>query len=231
MYKSSNLQPVKRPREIIKMENNSKEYFFLCPECFTVYHADVGYSIFYDEYIDRSKEGLVMRPGYFCEKCGDYAFQVDERIINSVKRLLQIGVNTKSSCSGHPEKFSDCAFTYEDGLLGLDNDECTYGACISMSPPDTNEDIFNKVFEEMKCIYEYSSKAIFIEPNEQSRLHFIICPVTDVKDFRKAGLIRRTMMIDKANQNMDDITKEFVNKFIRDVKCKYRNSGEINGNN
>lgn len=231
MYKSSTIEPIKRPQEIIKMENTATEYFFLCPECLNVYHAEVGYSIFYDEYIDRSKEGLVMRSSYFCEKCGDYAFQIDERIIDSVRRLIQIGVNTRSSCSGHPEKFRDCAFSYEDGMLGLGNnhvdpDERTYGACISMSPPNENADIFAKVFKTMKEIYTDSPKAIFLEPGEISKLYFIICPVMDVKDFRKAGLPRRTMMIDKANQNMNEITKEFVDKFVRAVKRKHKKEEE-----
>lgn len=229
MYRS-NLQPIKRPQEIIKMENTATEYSFLCPHCLNVYHAEVGYSIFYDEYIDRSKEGLVMRPSYFCKKCGDYAFQVDERIIESVRRLLQAGIETISSCSGHPEKFRDCAFSYESGLLGLshDTDECTYGACISMIHPSdfrNQREIFHKVFQELAAKYDNSPTAIFLKLDDNSPLHFIICPVMDVKDFRKAGLTRRTMMIDKANQHMDEVTREFVSKYLKELK-RSKNKGD-----
>lgn len=215
MHKIKNLLPLKRPHEKIRMEVAATDKYYLCPDCLEVFHATLVTNVVYDHVVDRSMEGVVARSRYFCPACRDYAFEVDPLIISSVRRLLAYGVITISSCSGHWEKFRDVAFDHEDGLLGVDGvgDYCTYGACISMHPPEDekNKKRFKYNFDKLKEKYKDNEEvAIFLNPDNFSANHFIICPVSDVREFRKSGLDNREGMIIRANSNMDKVTRELV---------------------
>lgn len=215
MYKIKNLIPRKRPKELIRTETNTEEQVFLCPHCLRKYTVSVVNIINYEGIINRAEEGLVLRGRYFCKYCKDYAFQVDPMILPSVKRLISYGIQTISSCSGHPEKFSDTAFEYEDGILGVDGigEYNSYGACISMLPPRDEENAarFIRDFEYLKEFYSTSNgEAIFLTPDGHSKMYFIVCPVTDVKEFRRAGFEKRRSMILSANNRMDTATTLLV---------------------
>ena len=95
--------PLKRPPEYLDHEIKYEEVWFLCPHCKKIYKAKISSTIVYPEEIDRAKEGVVIKAQYFCAECGDYAFQVDKPIANSVKKLMEAGIRTYSSCSGHVE--------------------------------------------------------------------------------------------------------------------------------
>ena len=227
MYKLSkkHFTLIRRPKEIINMENRTHTFKFLCPQCLSVYSVDTGISIFYDKPIDRSKEGVVIRPKYLCPKCKDYAFEIDEKIVDTVRYLIDRGIVTFSSCSGHPEKFNQFSFEYEDNILGLPNDEITHGAIVSILPDDhmyedeTQQQIFeiafNTAFKKMQEKYNNTGRAIFLTPDDNSPLYFIIGPVSDIKDFRRAGYNRRDVMLDNANKHLFDAVKDFCKTILK----------------
>ena len=206
--------PLKRPPEYLDHEIKYEEVWFLCPHCKRIYKAKISSAIVYPEEIDRAKEGVVVKAQYFCAECGDYAFQVDRPIANSVKKLMEAGIRTYSSCSGHVEKFGPTSFSYEGGALGIGEDDITYGPCISMFP-DGDEFVitaFKNVFKNLKSTHK---EMILLDPEEEvSPLYFFIAPVMDPKDFRRCGDIRREKMLEEAQAKMDAFVTVFVAKYV-----------------
>lgn len=198
--------PLKRPPHCIMHEAVVEDKYYLCPLCLKTYHAQVAKVIGYDEMIDRSQEGVVTRTSYFCKDCGDYAFEVDIKIKDAVTLLLQHGIKTVSSCSGHVEKYDQFSFGYEGGALYASEDCITYGACISMEGADTeeNDELFKSIFHSIP-----HPDILLYDPDETSNLYFMIAPVYDAKEFRKCGDVRRGKMLADANKRM----LKFVNKF------------------
>lgn len=214
----SNISPKRLNPDIIDSESHTKRMFYLCPHCLNVYSARVNTSIFYDDPINRSLEGIVTRTKYFCKSCGDYAFDVDEKIIKTVKLLISNGFHTVSSCSGHSEKKDQFDFMYEGGMLYVTDNLQTYGACVSIRPFDENEEriknrAFKLAFDSIKTEKAYGQTIIVLEPDEQSKNYFFIAPVNDVKSFRRAGESRREAMIDQANKNLYNFVANFIDKF------------------
>lgn len=207
--------PLKRPPEYLDNEIKYEEVWFLCPHCKKIYKAKISSTIVYSEEIDRSKEGLVLTARYFCAECGDYAFQVDKPIANSVKKLMEAGIRTYSSCSGHVEKFGPTSFSYEQGALGIGEDGITYGPCISMLP-DTSDDYTAHVFREVfKTLKKTHKDMILLDPDEEvSPLYFFIAPVLDPKEFRRCGDIRRQKMLEEAQYRMSTFVTIFISKYI-----------------
>ena len=206
--------PLKRPPEYLDHEIKYEEVWFLCPHCKRIYKAKISSTIVYPEEIDRAKEGVVVKAQYFCAECGDYAFQVDRPIANSVKKLMEAGIRTYSSCSGHVEKFGPTSFSYEGGALGIGEDDITYGPCISMFP-DGDEFVitaFKNVFKNLKSTHK---EMILLDPEENvSPLYFFIAPVLDPKEFRRCGDIRRQKMLEEAQAKMGAFVTVFVANYI-----------------
>lgn len=206
--------PLKRPPEYLDHEIKYEEVWFLCPHCKRIYKAKISSTIVYPEEIDRAKEGVVVKAQYFCAECGDYAFQVDRPIANSVKKLMEAGIRTYSSCSGHVEKFGPTSFSYEGGALGIGEDDITYGPCISMFP-DGDEFVitaFKNVFKNLKSTHK---EMILLDPEEEvSPLYFFIAPVLDPKEFRRCGDIRRQKMLEEAQAKMGAFVTVFVANYI-----------------
>ena len=207
--------PLKRPPEYLDHEIKYEEVWFLCPHCKRIYKAKISSTIVYPEEIDRAKEGVVVKAQYFCAECGDYAFQVDRPIANSVKKLMEAGIRTYSSCSGHVEKFGPTSFSYEGGALGIGEDDITYGPCISMFP-DTSDDYtvhaFREVFKTLKSTHK---EMILLDPEENvSPLYFFIAPVLDPKEFRRCGDVRREKMLEEAQAKMGAFVTVFVANYI-----------------
>ena len=206
--------PLKRPPEYLDHEIKYEEVWFLCPHCKRIYKAKISSTIIYPEEIDRAKEGVVVKAQYFCAECGDYAFQVDKPIANSVKKLMEAGIRTYSSCSGHVEKFGPTSFSYEGGALGIGEDDITYGPCISMFP-DGDEFVitaFKNVFKNLKSTHK---EMILLDPEENvSPLYFFIAPVLDPKEFRRCGDVRREKMLEEAQAKMGAFVTVFVANYI-----------------
>lgn len=207
--------PLKRPPEYLDHEIKYEEVWFLCPHCKRIYKAKISSTIVYPEEIDRAKEGVVVKAQYFCAECGDYAFQVDRPIANSVKKLMEAGIRTYSSCSGHVEKFGPTSFSYEGGALGIGEDDITYGPCISMFP-DTSDDYTVHAFREVfKTLKKSHKEMILLDPEENvSPLYFFIAPVLDPKEFRRCGDVRREKMLEEAQAKMDAFVTVFVANYI-----------------
>lgn len=203
--------PLKRPPEYLDHEIKYEEVWFLCPHCKRIYKAKISSTIVYPEEIDRAKEGVVVKAQYFCAECGDYAFQVDRPIANSVKKLMEAGIRTYSSCSGHVEKFGPTSFSYEGGALGIGEDDITYGPCISMFP-DTSDDYTVHAFREVfKTLKKSHKEMILLDPEENvSPLYFFIAPVLDPKEFRRCGDVRRQKMLEEAQAKMGAFVTVFV---------------------
>lgn len=206
--------PLKRPPEYLDHEIKYEEVWFLCPHCKRIYKAKISSTIVYPEEIDRAKEGVVVKAQYFCAECGDYAFQVDRPIANSVKKLMEAGIRTYSSCSGHVKKFGPTSFSYEGGALGIGEDDITYGPCISMFP-DGDEFVitaFKNVFKNLKSTHK---EMILLDPEEEvSPLYFFIAPVLDPKEFRRCGDVRREKMLEEAQAKMGAFVTVFVANYI-----------------
>ena len=218
--------PLKRPPEYLDHETKYEEVWFLCPHCKRIYKAKISSTIVYPEEIDRAKEGVVVKAQYFCAECGDYAFQVDRPIANSVKKLIEAGIRTYSSCSGHVEKFGPTSFSYEQGALGIGEDSITYGPCISMFPDGDEFAItaFKKVFKNLKSTHK---EMILLDPEEEvSPLYFFIAPVVDPKDFRRCGDIRREKMMEEAQAKMDAFVTVFVAKYAIEKRKLMKHSKE-----
>lgn len=215
--------PLKRPHEYLDHEINYDEIWFLCPHCKRIYKVNVSSTITYPEEIDRSKEGLVLTARYFCAECGDYAFQIDPPIAESVKKLMEAGIHTHSSCSGHVEKYGPTSFSYEGGALGIDKDVIAYGPCISMSP-DISDDYTAHVFREVfKTLKKSHKEMILLDPDEDvSPLYFFIAPVLDPKEFRRCGDIRRAKMLEEAQCRMSTFVTIFISKYLTE-KRKFMN--------
>ena len=207
--------PLKRPPEYLDHEIKYEEVWFLCPHCKRIYKAKISSTIVYPEEIDRAKEGVVVKAQYFCAECGDYAFQVDRPIANSVKKLMEAGIRTYSSCSGHVEKFGPTSFSYEGGALGIGEDDITYGPCISMFP-DTSDDYTVHAFREVfKTLKKSHKEMILLDPEENvSPLYFFIAPVLDPKEFRRCGDVRREKMLEEAQAKMGAFVTVFVANYI-----------------
>ena len=207
--------PLKRPPEYLDHEIKYEEVWFLCPHCKRIYKAKISSTIVYPEEIDRAKEGVVVKAQYFCAECGDYAFQVDKPIANSVKKLMEAGIRTYSSCSGHVEKFGPTSFSYEGGALGIGEDDITYGPCISMFP-DTSDDYTVHAFREVfKTLKKSHKEMILLDPEENvSPLYFFIAPVLDPKEFRRCGDVRREKMLEEAQAKMGAFVTVFVANYI-----------------
>ena len=207
--------PLKRPPEYLDHEIKYEEVWFLCPHCKRIYKAKISSTIVYPEEIDRAKEGVVVKAQYFCAECGDYAFQVDRPIANSVKKLMKAGIRTYSSCSGHVEKFGLTSFSYEGGALGIGEDDITYGPCISMFP-DTSDDYTVHAFREVfKTLKKSHKEMILLDPEENvSPLYFFIAPVLDPKEFRRCGDVRRQKMLEEAQAKMGAFVTVFVANYI-----------------
>lgn len=206
--------PLKRPSEYLDHEIKYEKVWFLCPHCKRIYKVKISSTIVYPEEIDRAKEGVVVKAQYFCAECGDYAFQVDRPIANSVKKLMEAGIHTYSSCSGHVEKFGPTSFSYEGGALGIGEDDITYGPCISMFP-DGDEFVitaFKNVFKNLKSTHK---EMILLDPEEEvSPLYFFIAPVLDPKEFRRCGDVRREKMLEEAQAKMGTFVTIFVANYI-----------------
>lgn len=218
--------PLKRPPEYLDHETKYEEVWFLCPHCKRIYKAKISSTIVYPEEIDRAKEGVVVKAQYFCAECGDYAFQVDRPIANSVKKLMEAGIRTYSSCSGHVEKFGPTSFSYEQGALGIGEDSITYGPCISMFPDKDEFAItaFKNVFKKLKNTHK---EMILLDPEEQvSPLYFFIAPVMDPKDFRRCGDIRREKMMEDAQAKMDAFVTVFVANYVIEKRKLMKHSKE-----
>ena len=207
--------PLKRPPEYLDHEIKYEEVWFLCPHCKRIYKAKISSTIVYPEEIDRAKEGVVVKAQYFCAECGDYAFQVDRPIANSVKKLMEAGIHTYSSCSGHVEKYGPTSFSYEGGALGIGEDDITYGPCISMFP-DTSDDYTIHAFREVfKTLKKSHKEMILLDPEENvSPLYFFIAPVLDPKEFRRCGDVRREKMLEEAQAKMGAFVTVFVANYI-----------------
>ena len=207
--------PLKRPPEYLDHEVSYEEVWFLCPHCKRIYKVKISSTIIYHEEIDRAKEGVVLKPHYFCAECGDYAFQVDKPIAESVKKLMDAGIRTYSSCSGHVEKFGPTSFSYEQGALGIGEDSITYGPCISMFPDNSDDysvHAFRKVFTTLKKTHK---EMILLDPEEEiSPLYFFIAPVMDPKEFRRCGDIRREKMMVEAQTKMNAFVTVFVANYL-----------------
>ena len=206
--------PLKRPPDYLDHEIKYEEVWFLCPHCKRIYKAKISSTIVYPEEIDRAKEGVVVKAQYFCAECGDYAFQVDRPIANSVKKLMEAGIRTYSSCSGHVEKFGPTSFSYEGGALGIGEDDITYGPCISMFPNGDEFVItaFKNVFKNLKSTHK---EMILLDPEENvSPLYFFIAPVLDPKEFRRCGDVRREKMLEEAQAKMGAFVTVFVANYI-----------------
>ena len=218
--------PLKRPPEYLDHEIKYEEVWFLCPHCKRIYKAKISSTIVYPEEIDRAKEGVVVKAQYFCAECGDYAFQVDKPIANSVKKLMEAGIRTYSSCSGHVEKFGPTSFSYEGGALGIGEDDITYGPCISMFP-DGDEFVitaFKNVFKNLKSTHK---EMILLDPEEEvSPLYFFIAPVLDPKEFRRCGDIRRQKMLEEAQTKMSAFVTVFVANYIIEKRKLVKHSKE-----
>ena len=222
--------PLKRPPEYLDHETKYEEVWFLCPHCKRIYKAKISSTIVYPEEIDRAKEGVVVKAQYFCAECGDYAFQVDRPIANSVKKLMEAGIHTYSSCSGHVEKFGPTSFSYEQGALGIGEDSITYGPCISMFPDGDEFAItaFKNVFKKLKNTHK---EMILLDPEEQvSPLYFFIAPVMDPKDFRRCGDIRREKMLEEAQAKMDAFVTVFVANYVIEKRKLMKHSKEAKYN-
>ena len=218
--------PLKRPPEYLDHEIKYDDVWFLCPHCKRIYKAKISSAIVYPEEIDRAKEGVVVKAQYFCAECGDYAFQVDRPIANSVKKLIEAGIRTYSSCSGHVEKFGPTSFSYEQGALGIGEDSITYGPCISMFPNGDEFAItaFKNVFKKLKNTHK---GMILLDPEEQvSPLYFFIAPVVDPKDFRRCGDIRREKMMEEAQAKMDAFVTVFVANYVIEKRKLMKHSKE-----
>ena len=219
--------PLKRPPEYLDHEIKYEEVWFLCPHCKRIYKAKISSTIVYPEEIDRAKEGVVVKAQYFCAECGDYAFQIDKPIANSVKKLMEAGIHTYSSCSGHVEKFGPTSFSYEGGALGIGEDDITYGPCISMLP-DTSDDYtvhaFRNVFKTLKKSHK---EMILLDPEENiSPLYFFIAPVLDPKEFRRCGDVRREKMLEEAQAKMGTFVTIFVANYIIEKRKLMKHSKE-----
>ena len=218
--------PLKRPPEYLDHEIKYEDVWFLCPHCKRIYKANISSTIVYPEEIDRAKEGVVVKAQYFCAECGDYAFQVDRPIANSVKKLMEAGIRTYSSCSGHVEKFGPTSFSYEQGALGIGEDSITYGPCISMLPDGDEFAItaFKNVFKKLKSTHK---EMILLDPEEQvSPLYFFIAPVIDPKDFRRCGDVRREKMMEEAQAKMDAFVTIFVANYVIEKRKLMKHSKE-----
>ena len=222
--------PLKRPPEYLDHEIKYEDVWFLCPHCKRIYKAKISSTIVYPEEIDRAKEGVVVKAQYFCAECGDYAFQVDRPIANSVKKLMEAGIHTYSSCSGHVEKFGPTSFSYEQGALGIGEDSITYGPCISMFPDGDEFAIaaFKKVFKNLKSTHR---EMILLDPEEEvSPLYFFIAPVIDPKDFRRCGDVRREKMMEEAQAKMDAFVTIFVANYVIEKRKLMKHSKEAKYN-
>lgn len=218
--------PLKRPPEYLDHEIKYEDVWFLCPHCKRIYKAKISSTIVYPEEIDRAKEGVVVKAQYFCAECGDYAFQVDRPIANSVKKLMEAGIRTYSSCSGHVEKFGPTSFSYEQGALGIGEDSITYGPCISMFPDGDDFAIaaFKNVFKNLKSTHK---EMILLDPEEEiSPLYFFIAPVIDPKDFRRCGDVRREKMMKEAQAKMDAFVTVFVANYVIEKRKLMKHSKE-----
>ena len=207
-------KPLKRPRDYMNHEVMYKECWFICPHCLRTYKANISTTITYSTEIDRSQEGVVTTQKYFCSICGDYAFEVDQAIADPVLKLLTIGIQTYSSCSGHVEKFGKTSFSYEQGALGINKDYITYGPCISMLP--AKDKISNQAFKNVfKKLKETHKEMILLDPEEEiSPLYFFIAPVLDAKEYRKCGDSRRQIMLEEAQCRMSTFVTIFVSKYF-----------------
>lgn len=218
--------PLKRPPDYLDHEIKYEEVWFLCPHCKRIYKAKISSTIVYPEEIDRAKEGVVVKAQYFCAECGDYAFQVDRPIAESVKKLMEAGIRTYSSCSGHVEKFGPTSFSYEGGALGINKDDITYGPCISMSP-DGDEFVitaFKNVFKNLKSTHK---EMILLDPEENvSPLYFFIAPVLDPKEFRRCGDVRREKMLEEAQAKMSAFVTVFVANYTIEKRKLMKHSKE-----
>lgn len=208
-------EPIKRPSQIINNEVSCNTKYYLCPHCLTLYSAKIFVGIDYTADIDRSREGVVVRSNYFCGKCGDYAFEVDEHIATPVINLLKHKINTVSSCSGHANKFDDCSFMYEGGALGIGDTEIAYGPCISMYPDKEDESAFVAAFNKLK---KTTTNMILLYPNKDSDLYFFIAPVPDPKDFRRSGDARRAVKLQEAQYRMIEFVDKFCTVFEKEKK-------------
>ena len=220
---TAKVKPVRRPNEFISTECRIRELIFLCPHCNKEYHVTVSDSIFYDRPIDRSLEGLVLTYRYFCKDCGDYAFQIDTPIVDSVKLLRQHGIHTISSCSGHAEKFTDRAFMYEGDALYISDNEITYGPCISIAPFNVMPNAYGDESKEYKA-FDFTfntikdNNIILLDPKADNiGNYFFIAPVADVKEFRRAGESRRTIMLNSANYHMHTFVKRFCHEYKKEL--------------
>lgn len=217
--------PIRRPSEMLKSECSIRTIHYLCPHCNKVYTSEVSTSIFYDKIIDRAEEGIVVTTKYFCRNCGDYAFEIDEEIIPAVSLLRSLKINTVSSCSGHAEKFGQRSFHFEGGALAIndqnDEDYITYGPCISMLPPKNNEIAyfaFKDTFERFQGTSLSKHNVMLCSPDGFVQRYFFIAPVYDAKEFRRAGIQRREIMLKCANKHMYNFVRRFCTEYQKQLK-------------
>lgn len=220
----SRIHAKKLPNRIIDADVITERKHYLCPHCLKDYSARVVASISYDKPVNRSLEGVAFRTGYFCGDCGDYAFEVDEKILETVRACLNAGIHTISSCSGHVAKSDQFDFMYEGDIIYIDDNYKTCGAILAIAPFDKDDEkdkreIFEETVQIAKGWKDYGNKVIINTPDEDSRNYFFIAPVSDVKAFRKAGSVRREIMVNTANQNLYKFMERFISFYIKTLKA------------
>lgn len=85
------------------IEANTKEAYFVCPSCNKSFHATISTVVAYSKPIkDNLNEGVIFIPRYICPDCYDIAFEVDKEMVELVKKCRSAGIETFTSCAGHP---------------------------------------------------------------------------------------------------------------------------------
>lgn len=229
-------KPLVKSDKFIDRECYIDRYTFLCPNCNHLYHADIALSVFYDEDINRIKECVIPTYEYKCPICRDYAFQVDDKIAESVMILRQHGFETVASCSGHPYDQRRYQFGNYDDAIHIDANHVTYGPFISFNIPAIDNTV---LLEDMKCmtaerkanmadsikrhnaaLYTMNhirSSDVLILEYEDGENYFITAPVDDVTKYRQSGTASREIMLDRANYKMTT----FVKRIVRLYEKKY----------
>lgn len=209
---------LRRPEELIMTEKREYTQYYICPSCHKIYKAKISRTTTYDDIIDRSQEGVVFSTNYWCKDCHDYAFEVDALIVNSIKMLLDNGINTVSCCSGHPEIFGDTDFVME-GMhcfsgAGDENPDLYYGNCIAIYLDDDTDKNLLDAFSELREKYEHHDRIFVIPPDEYSPNWFLMVKVNmSIERYRKSSKAVREIALEKINQEMEHLCSELVHLY------------------
>lgn len=207
-----------RPEELIMTEKREYTQYYICPSCHKIYKAKISRTTTYEDVIDRSQEGVVVTSNYWCKDCHDYAFEVDTLIANSVKMLLDNGINTVSSCSGHPEIFGDTDFVMESmhcfSGAGEEDPDLYYGNCIAIYLDDDTDKNLLDAFSELREKYEHHDRIFVIPPDEYSPNWFLMVKVNmSIERYRKSSKAVREIALEKINQEMEHLCSELVHLY------------------